>query len=104
MSWRRFWLIFDVIVFASVLGGATATTYLLIYSLPDGVVELNTNDKGEMWPEIIWMSVVTPLGFLRAIYLMLDNFVGGDFWKKLRLRFTFGSSEKIIECSVVKND
>jgi len=82
MKQKRFWLAFDLVVFSSVLAGATGVVYLLIRSTPDGVVELHTNDKGEMWPEIIYFSIMVVLGFFRSIFLILKEFVGGKLWRR----------------------
>jgi len=82
MKQKRFWLAFDLIVFSSVLACAAGTVWALIHSLPDGIVEIHTNGKGEMWPEIIYFSMMIVLGFCRMIYLVLREFIGGKIWRR----------------------
>ncbi len=82
MKRKIFWLFFDIIVLGSVWGGSIAIVWLLVHSAPDGVAELRTNDKGELWPEVIYMSIMIVLAFCRMIYYSLNSFVGGKFWRK----------------------
>jgi len=82
MKQKIFWLFFDLIVFSSIWGGSVAVVWILIHSLPDGVVELHTNDKGEMWPEIIYFGIMVVLGFFRSIFLVLKEFIGGKIWRR----------------------
>jgi len=84
MKTRMFWLLFDIVILGSMWAGSIAVVYILINSHPDGILEINTNSKNELWPELIWMSIVVVLGFLRMIYLVMDKFFGGGLWKLLR--------------------
>ena len=70
---RRKWVanqLADMIAVAIMLGCVILTAVTLEASAPSGSVMVYTNNKGEMWPEIVLIYLAVPFGIWRILRLM----------------------------------
>jgi len=70
---RRMWIanqLADLVAVAVMVGCIIVVAITLEASAPGGSVMVYTNNKGEMWPEIVLIYLAVPFGLWRIARLM----------------------------------